>query len=158
MTQEKAALGVGDPVPAFAVPNQDGSIVTRESLLGSRYILYFYPKDNTPGCTAESCDFQSKLPDYTGLGFKIFGVSRDSEKSHQGFREKFGLKFDLLSDKDEQLCNAFDVIKEKMMYGKPARKIERSTFAIDEKGIIIGAWRDVNARTHVAELLEALQA
>lgn len=154
---EKKALAVGDPVPAFAVPNQDGVMVTSDSLLGTPYLLYFYPKDNTPGCTAEACDFQTKLPDYTGLGFKVFGVSRDSQKSHQNFREKFNLQFDLLSDTEEQLCQAFDVIKMKMMYGKPARKIERSTFVIDEKGIIIGIFRDVNARTHVAELFETLK-
>ncbi len=150
-------LAVGDPVPAFAVPNQDGVIVSSESLLGTPYLLYFYPKDNTPGCTVEACDFQSRLPDYTGLGFKVFGVSRDSQKSHQNFRAKFNLAFDLLSDTEEELCKAFDVIKQKMMYGKPARKIERSTFVIDDKGIIIGIFRDVNARTHVAELWENLK-
>ena len=86
-----------------------------------------------------------------------FGVSRDSQKSHQNFRAKFNLAFDLLSDTEEELCKAFDVIKQKMMYGKPARKIERSTFVIDDKGIIIGIFRDVNARTHVAELWENLK-
>lgn len=150
-------LKVGDPVPSFAVPNQDGTLITSDSLRGEAYILYFYPKDNTPGCTAESCDFQTQLPEYTGLGYKVFGVSRDSQKSHQGFREKYGLAFDLLADTDEALCTAFDVIKEKMMYGKPARKIERSTFVIDAEGKIAGIFRDVNARTHVAELLATLK-
>lgn len=150
-------LTVGDAVPEFAAPNQDGQLITSKALLGTPYVLYFYPKDNTPGCTTEACDFQEKLTDYRGLGFTVIGVSRDSQKSHQNFRAKYHLDFDLLSDTDEVLCRAFGVLKEKNMYGRKVFGIERSTFVVDKDGKLVGIFRGVKAKTHVEKLLSHLK-
>ncbi len=124
---------------------------------GRSVVLYFYPKDNTPGCTNESRDFAASKAAFDEAGAVILGVSRDSVKSHEGFREKQGLPFDLLSDADEVLCEAFDVIKMKNMYGKQVRGIERSTFLIDPDGVLRREWRKVKVPGHVDEVLAAVR-
>jgi peroxiredoxin Q/BCP len=124
---------------------------------GKVVVLYFYPKDSTPGCTNESRDFAANKSAFDAAGAVILGVSRDSVKSHENFRTKQELPFDLLSDADEQLCEAFDVIKMKNMYGKQVRGIERSTFLIDEQGVLRREWRKVKVPGHVDEVLAAVR-
>ncbi len=125
---------------------------------GSKVVLYFYPKDNTPGCTTEAGDFAAQHKAFTRAGAVIVGVSRDSLKSHEGFRAKQGLPFDLVSDPDEAWCERFDVIKMKNMYGKQVRGIERSTFVIDGEGRLAREWRGVKVPGHVAEVLEFVKS
>jgi len=125
---------------------------------GKRIVLYFYPKDATPGCTSESRDFAAQRADFAAANAVILGVSRDRVNSHEKFRTKEGLPFDLLSDAKETLCNAFDVIRMKNMYGKQVRGIERSTFLIDEHGVLRREWRKVKVPGHVAEVLDAVRA
>ena len=124
---------------------------------GKIVVLYFYPKDNTPGCTNESRDFAANQAQFDATGAVVLGVSRDSVKSHENFRGKQELPFDLLSDADEALCNAFDVIKMKNMYGKQVRGIERSTFLIDADGVLRREWRKVKVPGHVDEVLAAVR-
>ncbi len=121
-------------------------------------VLYFYPKDATPGCTTEGIDYNTLLPNFRKLGATVLGVSRDSVKSHQNFCGKQGFRFDLVSDADEALCNAFGVIKEKNMYGRKVMGIERSTFLIDPKGVVVQIWRPVKVSGHAEAVLEALKA
>ena len=125
---------------------------------GGWLVLYFYPKDSTPGCTTEGLDFNALLPKFKKLGATVLGVSRDSLKSHQNFCAKQGFKFDLVSDGDEALCNAFGVIKEKSLYGRKYIGIERSTFLIDPKGVIAQSWRPVKVPGHAQAVLDALKA
>lgn len=124
---------------------------------GKNLVLYFYPKDNTPGCTAESMNFRDLLPEFAALNTEIVGVSRDSLRSHEGFREKFGLPFELISDPDETVCLMFNVMKNKMMYGKQVRGIERTTFLIDAQGILVKEWRGLKVPGHVDAVLEHLK-
>ena len=125
---------------------------------GHKMVLYFYPKDNTPGCTTESIAFRDLHPQFQEANTLIFGISRDSLRSHEGFRSKLGLPFELISDPDEQLCLLFKVMKLKNMYGKQVRGIERSTFVIDENGKIVKEWRAVKVNGHVNEVLEFVNA
>ncbi len=127
------------------------------SLRGQWVIVYFYPKDNTSGCTTESCGFRDALPDFSAANAAIVGVSRDSVKSHAGFTEKQSLNFPLIADVDEAFCKAFDVIQEKMNYGKTYMGIERSTFIINPEGVVVEAWRKVRVPEHVAKVLARLQ-
>jgi thioredoxin-dependent peroxiredoxin len=120
--------------------------------------LYFYPKDNTPGCTQEGQAFAQAIGRFQALNTRIFGVSRDSVKMHEGFKAKQCFPFDLLSDQDEALCRQFDVIRPKMMYGKQVVGIERSSFLIDEHGTLVAEWRKVKVKTHVEEVLAWLKA
>ena len=120
-------------------------------------VLYFYPKDATPGCTTEGKDFRDHADAFAAANTVILGISRDSVKSHERFRDKQGFNFDLLSDADEQACNAYDVIREKSLYGKKIRGIERSTFLIDAEGVVRQVWRKVKVRGHVEEVLEAVR-
>ncbi len=125
---------------------------------GGRWlVLYFYPKDSTPGCTTEGLDFNALLPEFEALGASVFGVSRDSVRSHDNFRAKQGFDFPLVSDADEALCRAFDVIKEKNMYGRKVMGIERSTFLVDPDGRIARAWRKVRVAGHAGAVLDALR-
>jgi len=124
---------------------------------GRYLVLYFYPKDNTPGCTRESQGFAQAYPEFQALGVDVIGVSRDTLKSHENFRCKFGLPFELVSDRDETLCQAFAVIKDKMMYGKPVRGIERSTFLLGPEGEIVREWRKVSVDGHVQAVLQAVR-
>jgi thioredoxin-dependent peroxiredoxin len=126
-----------------------------EDLLGRPYVLYFYPKDDTPGCTLEGKDFRDRHADFGKLGVRVLGVSRDSPASHAKFQQKYALPFELVSDADEKLCKLFDVIKDKNMYGKKVRGIERSTFLVDREGVLRKEWRKVKVDGHVAEVLAA---
>jgi peroxiredoxin Q/BCP len=120
-------------------------------------VIFFYPKDNTPGCTTEVQQFRDLYPDFKKSGCEVVGISRDSIKSHENFKAKFSLPFDLLSDADETVCNIFGVMKQKMMYGKQVRGIERSTFVVDPKGIICKEWRGLKADGHAQEVLSFVQ-
>ncbi len=151
-------LEAGQPAPAFTLPGYDDQPVTLDDFKGRGLILYFYPKDNTAGCTTEALGFRDHLADFEALGYTVVGVSRDSVKSHCGFRDRQGLNFLLLADKEEVACTAYGVMKEKMMYGKKCRGIERSTFVIDANGVLKAAFYGVKAKTHVEELLASLKA
>lgn len=139
----------------FVATNQVQGSLTQYQ--GRFLILYFYPKDATPGCTLEGQEFRDAYSDFCAYKATIFGVSRDSLKSHERFKEKQQFPFELISDADEQLCQYFDVIKMKSMYGKSVRGIERSTFMFDPQGVLIHAWRKVKVAGHVAEVLATLK-
>ena len=151
-------LQEGKKAPAFVLPNQSGEKVSLKDLQGKRVVLYFYPKDNTPGCTTEGLQFRDLYPKFKKAGAEIVGVSRDSLRSHENFKSKLELPFPLISDADEALCTLFGVIKMKKMYGKEVRGIERSTFLIDAEGVLRREWRGVKVPGHVDETLEAVQA
>jgi peroxiredoxin Q/BCP len=153
-----AQAQLGKKVPAFSVAGTGDRRVSSRDLLGQHYVLYFYPRDNTPGCTQEGQDFRDHYAKFKRRKVAVFGVSRDELKSHERFKEKFGFPFDLLADPDEKLCNIFDVIKQKNMYGKKVRGIERSTFLIDASGKLRREWRKVKIPGHVEEVLEAAKA
>lgn len=150
-------LQVGMPAPLFTLPGFDNEPVSLESFRGQGVILYFYPKDNTAGCTTEALGFRARKDDFAALGYTIIGISRDSVKTHCGFRDRQDLNFLLLSDKEEVACKLYDVIKEKMMCGKKCMGIERSTFVISPEGNLTHILRGVKAKTHVEELYELLQ-
>lgn len=149
-------LALGKKVPDFSRPASGGKQVTLAGLRGHDVVLYFYPKDDTPGCTLEGKDFRDLHAAFRRKGAVILGVSRDSLKSHDKFCQKYGLDFDLLSDEDEKLCRQFDVIKMKNMYGKMVRGIQRSTFLIGKDGALRREWRKVSVAGHAAEVLAAL--
>lgn len=149
-------LTVEQKAPDFTLPSDQGTDVTLSDLLGQKIILYFYPKDNTSGCTLEARAFRDHLPDFKALGYTVLGVSRDSVRKHCNFRDKNELNFPLLSDQEETVCHAYDVLKEKSMYGRKYMGIERSTFVINESGILTHIYRKVKASTHVDELLRDL--
>lgn len=156
MSREKT-VALGKKVPDFSA----GSTAGQFRLSGCRgkiLVLYFYPKDNTPGCTSESRDFAAANAQFAGAGARVVGVSRDSLASHERFRSKYELPFDLISDTDETLCSLFAVIRQKMMYGKSVRGIERSTFLIDGEGVLQHEWRGLKVPGHVAEVLQAVRA
>lgn len=142
-------------IKKFTAIATNETIVSSSDLLGKNYIIYFYPKDNTPGCTQEGEDFRDSYKDFKKIKIDIFGVSRESIKSHEGFKEKFNYPFELISDPDEKLCELFDVIKEKSMYGKKYMGIERSTFLVNKEGKLVEEWRKVKVPGHVTEVLEA---
>ncbi|MGH8076721.1 MAG: peroxiredoxin [Lysobacter sp.] len=148
----------GDRVPDLSVALSSGKTVPLADYAGQWLVLYFYPKDSTPGCTTEGIDFNALLPKFKKLGATVLGVSRDSIKSHQNFCSKQGFRFNLVSDADEVLCNAFGVIKEKNMYGRKVLGIERSTFLIDPAGVIVQSWRPVKVPGHAQAVLDALKA
>lgn len=148
---------VGAKVPDFSAAATGGRSIRLSELLGKNVVLYFYPKDNTPGCTTEGQDFRDRHAQFTRLDTVVLGVSRDSVKSHEGFKDQECFPFDLLSDPDEALCNAFGVMKDKVMYGKPARGVSRSTFLIDKQGKLRREWREVKVPGHVDEVLETVK-
>jgi len=148
MTTEKIA--------DFTLPTNGGGTFTLSAQLGKTVVLYFYPKDNTPGCTTEGQDFAALHADFEKANAVVVGVSRDSVKSHDNFCAKFGFPFALISDADEALCTQFEVIKMKNMYGKQVRGIERSTFIIDSAGKLAQAWRGVKVAGHAAAVLNAV--
>jgi peroxiredoxin Q/BCP len=150
--EHRLNVAPGKKVPAFSATSTAGEF-SLASVRGHALVLYFYPKDNTPGCTNESIDFRDRAADFEAAGVKIVGVSRDSLKSHQGFRERHALPFELLSDPDETLCELFGVMKMKNMYGKQVRGIERSTFVVAIDGTIAREWRGVKVPGHVDEVL-----
>lgn len=151
-------LEVGAKAPDFSLPDQDGSTVTLKSLKGKQVVLYFYPKDDTSGCTKEACDFRDSLAPIKKAGAVVIGVSKDGKASHQKFIAKYGLPFALLSDEETVVCNAYGVYKEKSMYGRKYMGIERSTFVIDATGRVKALWRKVKVPGHVDEVLAALKA
>jgi thioredoxin-dependent peroxiredoxin len=151
------AISVGKKIPAFKLPATGDQQIRLSDLKGKKLVLYFYPKDSTPGCTRESQEFGENYKKFQKLGAEILGVSRDSVKSHEKFKDKYGFPFELLSDEEEELCQKFDVIKEKNMYGKKVMGIERSTFVIDEQGKLVKEWRKVKVDGHVDEVLSFLQ-
>ncbi len=149
---------IGKKVKNFKLPATGDRDISLSEFKGKKVVLYFYPKDSTPGCTTEGQDFRDAKAKFTRQGAVVLGVSRDSIRSHENFRTKQKFNFDLLSDADEQLCKQFDVIKMKNMYGKQVRGIERSTFLIDENGVLRQEWRKVKVKQHVDEVLDAVKA
>lgn len=148
---------IGKKVPEFKLQATGEQIISLSGLKGKNIVLYFYPKDSTPGCTLEGQNFRDKIGKFRKCNTVILGVSRDSIKSHENFKDKQCFPFELLSDSDEKLCRLFDVIKEKNMYGKKVMGIERSTFLIDKKGVLKVEWRKVKVDGHVDEVLSAVK-
>jgi peroxiredoxin Q/BCP len=148
----------GDKAPDFTLPADGGGTVSLKALRGEPVVLYFYPKDDTSGCTAEACAFRDAIADFSKVKAKIVGVSRDSVASHDKFKKKFKLPFPLASDEDGKVCQAYGVWVEKSMYGNKYMGIERSTFLIDAKGVIRQAWRKVKVPGHTEAVLEAVRA
>ncbi|MCV6601519.1 MAG: thioredoxin-dependent thiol peroxidase, partial [Cohaesibacter sp.] len=138
-------------------PDENGQSVNLADLKGKPFVLFFYPKDNTPGCTKEACGFRDAMPDFSSLDCAVYGVSKDSEKSHVKFIEKHELNFSLLVDADVELAEALGVWKEKSMYGKKYMGIERSTFLVGADGVVKNVWRKVKVAGHVEEVLKALK-
>jgi peroxiredoxin Q/BCP len=151
-------IAPGWKVPDFSLPGTGGRDWKLSDGKGSTQVLYFYPRDDTPGCTLEGQDFQQLLPAFRSAGVRVFGISRDSIASHEKFSAKMGFDFELLSDEEEKACRLFDVIREKNMYGKKVLGIERSTFLIDAAGVLRREWRKVTVTGHAAEVLEAVKA
>lgn len=147
-------IEVGDKLPAFKAETAEGPISNKD-LKGSNVVIYFYPKDDTPGCTTEACAFRDNLPKFKKMNAKVFGVSKDSLKSHAKFADKYELPFDLISDESGDMCEAFGTWVEKSMYGRKYMGIERATFLVDDKGVIRQIWRNVKAKGHAEEVLEA---
>ncbi len=151
------AVMLDQPVSNFTAQATSGKTVSLAQLRGRRVVLYFYPKDSTPGCTTQGQGFRDMQAQFQAAGTVVFGVSRDGLKSHENFKAKQGFTFELISDKDEALCQLFDVIKPKKLYGKEYLGVDRSTFLIDEQGVLRREWRGVKVPGHVAEVLEAAQ-
>lgn len=150
-------LQIGGVAPNIKLDATGQKKLALKDLRGSNVVIFFYPKDNTSGCTKESCDFKAHHLKFKRRNTVILGISRDSLSSHERFREKFGFPFDLLSDPEEKACTAYDVIKEKNMYGRKVMGIERSTFLIDDKGKLRKEWRKVKVNGHVEDVLEAVK-
>ncbi len=149
---------VGLKVPDFEIASTGNKTFKLSASLGSSLVLYFYPKDNTPGCTTEGQQFSDLHAEFAKLGCAVHGISRDSIKSHEAFKARMGFPFDLISDPDEKVCNLFGVIKMKNMYGRQVRGIERSTFAIDARGSVRRQWRGVKVPGHAQEVLEFVRS
>ncbi len=152
-----SAPTIGKKAPAFSLPATGEQTISLKDLKGKSLVLYFYPKDSTPGCTTEGQNFRDLYAEFQQLNTEILGVSRDSIKRHENFKAKQAFPFELLSDEEEVLCKLFDVIKEKKLYGKTYMGIERSTFLIDAKGVLRQEWRKVKVKGHVDEVLEAVR-
>ena len=142
----------------FELPSTGGKTFKLSEHQGKNLVIYFYPKDSTPGCTSQGQQFRDHYPEFKQLNTEIFGISRDSLKSHENFKAKFEFPFDLLSDSEEIACKLFDVIKMKKMYGKEVRGIERSTFVINSKGVLVHEWRGVKVDGHIPEVLAFIRA
>jgi thioredoxin-dependent peroxiredoxin len=149
---------LGKPVPDFSLPSTGDKTFKLSGTRGRRVVLYFYPKDNTPGCTQQGADFRDEHKAFQKAGVEIYGISRDSLKSHEGFKAKMKFPFELLADEDEKVCKLFDVIKMKNMYGRKVRGIVRSTFVVDEEGVLAREWRGVKVPGHVQEVLNFVKA
>jgi peroxiredoxin Q/BCP len=148
----------GKPVEDFSLPSTGGGTFRLANALGSKLVLYFYPKDNTPGCTKEGIQFRDLHQEFIAAGARVYGISRDSLRSHESFKAKMRFPFELLSDADEEVCSQFGVIKLKNMYGKKVRGIERSTFVLDAKGVLAREWRGVKVPGHAQEVLDFVKA
>ncbi|MBT8522784.1 peroxiredoxin [Polynucleobacter paneuropaeus] len=151
-------VSIGHNIPNCAIPATSGLTFSPESAKGKKLVLYFYPKDMTPGCTAESGEFRDHIEAFTKANTLVVGVSRDNLKSHDNFRSKLGLPFELVADTEEKLCQLFGVMKMKKMYGKQVRGVERSTFLFDASGKLVKEWRGLKVPGHVTEVLQAAQA
>lgn len=149
------SLNIGDPIPDIEVPATGGRTLKASDFRGQNLVLYFYPKASTPGCTQEGQDFRDAAAAFAAANTLILGASRDGLKAQESFKAKQGFPFDLLSDTDEALCRAFDVIKVKKMYGRESLGVERSTFLIDAQGVLRREWRGVKVKGHVDEVLAA---
>lgn len=152
------SLEPGDKAPSFTLPGDGGEKIALAKLRGKKVVLYFYPKDNTSGCTKEACDFRDNYRALARAGATVIGVSRDSVKSHDGFKKKFDLNFHLTSDEDGKVCEAYGTWIQKSMYGRKYMGIERATFLIDQKGVVRQVWRKVKVPGHVADVLAAVTA
>jgi len=150
-------LAIGDKAPDFTLlTDQENQSITLSKLKGNKVVLYFYPKDNTPGCTKEACDFRDSFGQFKKQGALVFGISKDSAKTHSKFKEKYALPFTLLVDDNADVCEAYGVINKKSLFGKTFLGIQRSTFLIDEKGMISAIWRKVKVNGHVEQVLDEL--
>jgi len=145
------------PLPEFEAVATRGVKFTPQAFVGKVVVLYFYPKDHTPGCTTEAMQFRDRHKDFVKAGAMVFGVSRDNMASHEKFRQNLELPFDLIADTEEKLCHMFGVVKNKIMYGKKVKGIERSTFLIDTKGVLRAEWRGIKVAGHVDEVLKAVK-
>jgi peroxiredoxin Q/BCP len=152
------AVALERVVPDFRLPTDSGGSWRLKDARGEKLVLYFYPRDNTPGCTLEARDFAALQPRFKRAGVQVVGVSRDSVASHEKFRAKMALPFELLADEDEKVCRMFDVIREKNMYGRRVMGIERSTFLVDAAGVLRREWRKVKVTDHAHEVLAAAEA
>lgn len=150
------ALGSGERAPSFSMPATQIGKASLTALKGNAFVLYFYPKDDTSGCTAEACGFQEMMPAFSKLGITVIGVSKDSLESHEKFAKKYKLSFPLASDKDGDVCEKFGTWKQKSMYGRTYMGIERSTFLVDGKGVIRAVWRKVSVPGHVDQVKAAI--
>ncbi|MCN4143801.1 MAG: peroxiredoxin [Thiohalomonas sp.] len=148
---------IGKKIPDFSGQASSDIDFKLSNYKGNPLLIYFYPRDNTPGCTQEGKDFRDNYAAFEKKGIEIFGLSRDSVKVHENFKDKHEFPFDLISDKEERICNLFDVIKEKKLYGKVHMAIERSTFLIDKNGVLINEWRKVKVKEHIDQVLEAIE-
>lgn len=151
------AFTVGDKIPDLTLAATGARELSLKSFKGRPLVVYFYPKDNTPGCTQEGQDFRDLYPEFQAAGAEIVGISRDSVRSHENFAAKFGFPFPLLADVEQKACEAFDVIREKSLYGRKYLGIDRSTFLFNAKGVLKREWRGVKIKGHAAEVLAALQ-
>ena len=151
------AIVVNKPLPEFEANATGGVKVTNVSHLGQILVLYFYPKDNTPGCTTEAMQFRDQFKAFEKAGAVVFGVSRDNMKSHDDFKEKLELPFELIADTEEKMCHMFGVVKNKIMYGKKVKGIERSTFLVNQEGLLVQEWRGLKVPGHVDEVLKAVK-
>ena len=149
---------INKALPEFEALATSGVKFTPQSNIGKAVVLYFYPKDNTPGCTTEAMQFRDQHKDFLKAGAVVFGVSRDNMASHEKFKANLELPFELIADTEEKLCHMFGVVKNKIMYGKKVKGIERSTFLIDGSGVLRGEWRGLKVAGHVEEVLEAAEA
>ncbi|MFZ2019433.1 MAG: thioredoxin-dependent thiol peroxidase [Methyloceanibacter sp.] len=152
------SIKVGDKAPDFTLPSDGGGKVSLKALKGKAVVLYFYPKDDTSGCTAEACAFRDALPDFSKVKAAVIGISRDSVASHDKFKTKYSLPFPLASDEDGKVCEAYGTWVEKSMYGRKYMGIERATFLVDGKGVTRHVWRKVKVPGHATEVLEAAAA
>lgn len=150
-------IDVGDKAPNFSATTDGDGTISLKDLKGKKVVLYFYPKDMTPGCTTEACGFRDAHPDFSKINAEIIGVSKDSAKRHDKFKEKYELPFTLAADEDGKMCEAYGVWQEKKNYGKTYMGIVRSTFLIDEKGKIAAVWRNLRVKGHVEKVLEEAQ-
>jgi peroxiredoxin Q/BCP len=149
---------VNKPLPEFEALATGNESLSNQSLIGQTVVLYFYPKDNTPGCTTEAMQFRDKYKEFVKAGATVYGVSRDNMKSHDDFKEKLELPFQLIADTEEKMCHMFGVVKNKIMYGKKVKGIERSTFLIGADGVLKQEWRGLKVPGHVEEVLKAVKA
>jgi thioredoxin-dependent peroxiredoxin len=153
---QNVALPLRKAAPSFSLPDESGVVRTLDEFRGRKLIIFFYPKDDTPGCTQESCDFRDRSSELKGLGFEVIGISPDSVESHKTFKDKYNFEFPLLADVEKTAALAYEVYKERSLYGKKSMGIERSTFVISAEGMLLAEYRGVKATGHVERLLKEL--